>query len=191
MKKKQLPAKKPSERQQLAEALRKLRPMQRIAIDAILHNTTISMAWRQLVANGVDIRQRTLYQWMRTPTFVEALTLKERMLTKQVTRESVVRNAKNIMEEAMTPRPILFKGKDTGHREIQLGAALTANEQIGKAIGAFGQREDGKTVIVLDIDFSGRRDGGPVSERVEAVDAEFTEVDMPALEATEDDDWLS
>lgn len=161
------------------KSIRELAPVQRLAIDALLNSVTRSDALRKLEAAGVRVDRSTLHRWMKLPAFIRAWKLREQAIAALVTKDTVIVNAGNLLEEALRERPVLHRGEDTGFTEIELGHALTANEQLGKAIGAFGQNQDGKTTIVIDIDFSGRKN--PVQEIAvrdgEIVEGEFTEVE--------------
>jgi hypothetical protein len=160
-----------AERASVAEAFRDLTFVQRVAVDALLSSPTRAGAVRRLQANGVEVDDKQIVTWMKQPRFHAALQARADQLAARVTKSSVIVNAKNLFEEAMTPKPILFKGDDTGFQEVELGAALQANEQMAKAIGAFVPEVSGKTVVVLDIDFSGRKN--PVQE-IYAEDADFS-----------------
>lgn len=130
-------------------------------------------------AYGKQIARSQVSRWLRLPTFLRAYKAREAELAGGVTREGVIKNARIVFEEAMEPQPIVSRrsGEVVGY-ERQLGAALTANEQMGKAVGAFNQDKQGREIIVIDIDFSGRK--APVEERrfvdgQEVIEGEFTE----------------
>lgn len=143
----------------------------RMAIEALLHNSTVREAAEAMQRLGFDVEPNNLSQWRRQPEFIRAFRAREIELAASISKETVVLNAAKLFEEALKPRPILHKGEDTGFEEIELGHALTANEQMGKATGAFAKDEAGRTVVVIDIDFSGRKN--PVQELV--IEGEYTE----------------
>lgn len=191
-----VPKKRDAARTEATKALRELSPVQRLAVEALLHTISRKAAFARLVENGVDIEMKTLDRWCNNAKFIRARRAREIQIAARISKDSVIVNAQNLMDEALTPKPILFKGEDTGFREIELGAALNANEQLAKATGAFVQERDGKTQIVIDIDFSGRKD--PVRETVigaEVIEGELIEADViepePAAQLVEaDDSWL-
>lgn len=153
---------------------------QRLAIDALLGSATRPQALKKLLAAGVNIEANTFYRWLKQPAFLRAWKAREVEVAARITKDSVILNAQSLLEEAMTEQPIVAKrsGEIIGYK-VELGHALTANEQMGKAVGAFGQSVDGKTVVVIDIDFSGRKN--PVQEISvqdgKIVDADYTEIE--------------
>ncbi len=172
----------------VVKALRAVKPPQRLAIEALLHSATRPLALDKLIRAGVDIDMPTLNAWCNAAKFQRALKAREMQIAAQITKESIINNARNLLDVALTPKKVLYKGEDTGEREVNVGAALTANEQMAKAVGAFNADHSGKIAVVIDIDFSGRKD--PVRETVveDVEDAEYTEVDSPA--APELAEWL-
>ena len=185
--KKRLPAlgsKRDPLRREATEAMRELTPQQRLAVEALVHTATRKLALARLNEAGLEIDWKTLDQWCRQPRMVRAMAARRAQLAALVSKDSVIVNAQNLMEIALEPKPILFKGEDTGHREVNVGAALTANEQLAKATGAFQTDQNGKTVVVINIDFSGRKN--VVQETV--LDGEYVEVDQ--VEPPESQSWL-
>lgn len=166
-------AKKDALRLDVVKALRAVKPVQRLAIEALLHSATRPLALEKLRDAGVDIEMKTLNVWCNGAKFIRALKAREMQLAAQITKESVINNARNLLDVALVPKKVLYKGEDTGEREVNVGAALNANEQMGKAIGAFNADHSGKVAVIIDIDFSGRKD--PVRE-VTIEDAEYSEV---------------
>lgn len=168
--------------QDAVKALRELSPPKRLAVEAVLHSATRPLALDKLIRAGVEIDLPTLHNWCRSPVFIRALKAREIELAAQITKESIINNAKNLLDLAVEGEPIVSRDKKTGESEIigykpALGAALTANEQMGKVIGAFNADHSGKVAVVIDIDFSGRKD--PVRETV-IEDAEYTAVEPQA-----------
>jgi hypothetical protein len=148
-------------RLEAAKTARDISPVQRITIEALLHSVTKGAAIERLKAEGFDVSLAIVNKWLKRPYFIEALQARTRYLAQQLSKDSVLINAKNIMEAALEGKPIVGEDKD-GKAEIigyerQFGPALVANEQIGKALGAFNKDESGKTIVVIDIDFSGRK----------------------------------
>jgi hypothetical protein len=169
------------------EALRNVGLLQRIAVEALVHSATPEDAVQKIKALNPNARvsSSSLRAWMKQPKFMRAWKAREAEVAKLVSRTSVIVNAQNVFNEAMQPQPIVSRktGEIVGHKR-ELGHALTANEQMGKAVGAFTTDHDGKTVVVIDIDFSGRK-GGPVQERVageEVIEAEFSEPTATPIE---------
>jgi hypothetical protein len=178
-------------RLEAAKTARDISPVQRLTIEALLHSVTKGAAIKKLTEQGFDVSLAIVNKWLKRPYFIEALQARSRYLAGQITKDSVLINAKNIMEEALTPQPILHQGEDTGFRKMELGAALTANEQIGKALGAFNKDESGKTIVVIDIDFSGRKNavqetviGGDFIEGEYELRAPLDKKPQPPTEAT-------
>jgi hypothetical protein len=150
---------------------------QRLTIEALLHCLTKKDAIARLKAASIEVDDKVLSRWLKNTQFQEALQARSDQIAARVTKNSVLLNAQKIMEEALTPKPILHRGEATGFEEIQLGSALAANEQVGKILGAFNKDESGKQIVVIDIDFSGGN--RPVQEHVvggaPVIEGEFTE----------------
>lgn len=95
----------------------------------------------------------------------------------------------DIVEEALTPKPILHQGEHTGFEEVQIGVAARANETLMKAAGLLKEKTD----IDVSIGIVGPafmiqvvQPGGNV------IDVTPRQVEIPALEVEEaiDAEWL-
>lgn len=103
--------------------------------------TARAMARVQNIALEAPTRQ-TISRWRRQAAFkfIEGI-LKAADANEALSKNNVVLTAAQVLEAALTPKPILFKGEDTGFREIQGDIALRANEQLAK-IGGHMKQED-------------------------------------------------
>lgn len=172
-----------------ARALRELSPPRRLAVEAVLHSATRPLALEKLLKAGVDIDLATLHNWCRSAPFIRALKAREAQIAAQITKDSVINNARNLLEMAVEGEPITSTDRKTGETEIigtrrDVRGALQANEQMGKAVGAFNADHSGKVAVIIDIDFSGRKDAvreTVIDPKSEAIDAEFEEVKPPEL----------
>jgi hypothetical protein len=176
----------PMERAAIAESMRKLQLPQRLYLLALLSSASRGEARRRLAQAGYDKDRATLHRWERRQDFMAAWRILEGALAKQITKDGVILKTQALIEEAMTPRPILYKGMDTGHEEIELGAAIRALELQGKAVGAW-QDDVAKVAVVVDIDFSGPAE--KLEDPLPALEAEYEEV-SDAREDGPVDDWL-
>jgi hypothetical protein len=145
------------------EALRNVGLLQRFAVEALVHSATIDDAVQKIKALQPHARvsSSSLRVWMKQPKFMRAWKAREAEVAKLVSRNSVIVNAQNVFNEAMSLQPI-----------------------VSRKSGEVTTDHDGKTVVVIDIDFSGRK-GGPVQERVageEVIEAEFSEPTATPIE---------
>lgn len=161
------------ERAKRVRLIRRLMPVQRAAVEALMTTVSRADALSVLRQAGYEVNPRQLARWQKQRPFQAALEAREEELAKTISKNSVVKNANALLEVAMRPKPILYKGKHTGFEDVNVGAALTANEQLGKIAGAFVKDEAARVAVVIDIDFSGRKE--PVVE-MPAIEAEFEEV---------------
>lgn len=163
-------------------AKRQLTMPQRLAIHALVLSTTRNEALELLSAKGFDVDKSTLSRWMARPHFRESLAMAEAAIAESITRNSVLRKSEAALEVAMKGTPILgYVGKDeqeiVGYKP-DLPSAARLIEIQGKAVGAFGDDGATKIAILVDVDFSGRKEA-PVDERP-VID----------VEPERDDSWL-
>lgn len=156
----------------LIVAERALRPEQRLYARFLVETRIEGEAEQKMQLMGYGFRDDVFYGWRRQPKFIRALNLLKQYTYESlaITREHVLLETENVRREAMTPKPILFKGEETGHEEIQLGAAMRALELQGKAVGLADPQNQGQ-VVNINIDFSGRSDDEP------AIEGDFVNVD--------------
>lgn len=181
-------------------ARRGLTVHQRLAVHALVMSTTTGEALKLLQSKGVAVDRTTLNRWFRGADFRAAVKAAEEAVAVSITKHSVLRKTETLLEEAMKPRPILHKGEDTGFKEIELGTATRLVELQGKAAGLFQDESAMKIAVLVDVDFSGRKDTpAAVTKFKRATDAEFAEVPpaeaMAAVEAAaqevlKDKNWL-
>jgi hypothetical protein len=155
---------------------------QRVAIRAMMSTSNKAEALRLLKKHGVEITRMTLDRWLKRTDFKEALFRAECAVARNVSKENVLRKTEALLEEAMTPKPILYKGEHTGFEEVELGTATRLVELQGKAAGLFNDEHQTKVAVMVDIDFSGRKDA-PVDAQV--IDGELVEPELK-----KDDSWL-
>ena len=144
----------------LVRAERRLTLVQRFYIRLLVECETIAAAERRLTDAGYKYDRVTLYRWRQKPDFAEALQLSEnyRFDCLGISKERVMNAADKVRELALTPRPILHKGRKTGFEEIELGHALRAIEFLGKGVG-ISDNASQRVQVNIDIDFSGRVGG--------------------------------
>lgn len=184
-------------RKSLTEALAALEWRQRLAIEALLRSATRPEAFRKLTEAGMVVERKEFDRWLRNPQFVAAWRLRELVVAKQITKEAVQLKAEAVLEEAMKGEPIIGRlGPDEegviGYRK-DLSSALRAIEIQGKSVGAFGTDAAIQVGILVDIDFSGRKDA-PAAEVVEGeIVGEVTSQPRPTgsgLADLDGDSWL-
>ena len=157
----------------LIRAERTMNLEHRCYLNLLAESLTFLEAEKRLVATGYKKRDRATYwRWRQQPDFAEALGLLQdwQFQCSQVSKARLMSDAEKIKQHALTPQPILYKGKATKHKEIDLGAAMRAIEFQGKGLGITDPDQRGVKVNI-DIDFSGRAAG----VTIEAEDGEFEE----------------
>lgn len=173
-------------------AKRGLSVSQRLAVHALVMSTTPGEALKLLHDKGIDVDRVVLNRWLGLASFRTALQAAEAAVAESITKHSVLRKTEMLLEAAMTPQPILHQGEDTGFREIELGAATRLVELQGKATGLFQDDVATKVAVLIDIDFSGRKDTpAPAAPAPPIEDAVFTEsLEAAAQAVLEDETWL-
>ena len=163
---------------ELVRAERKLTPIQRFYARMLVETETISAAELRMGHAGYKVDRSTYYRWRKMPVFIEVLHLSQSYLFDclGISKERVMNDAEKIKQIALTPQPILHQGRDTGFREIQLGAALRAIELQGKGVG-LNDGDANRIQVNIDIDFSGRVDGIDAGEDSDVIEGEFEYVD--------------
>ncbi len=142
----------------LVRAERKLSVPQRFYLRLLCECETIAAADILFWNAGYVANRTTLYRWrLKTPRFVEAKHLMEEYIfaCSGFSKEKILNDAEKIKEIALTPKPVLYKGRATQFKEVELGAALRALELQGKGIG-LNDSETQRMQVNIDIDFSGR-----------------------------------
>lgn len=189
-----------AERKTLADALSALSWQQRLAIDALLRSATRPAAFNMLRDAGMVVERREFDRWLKNPKFVAAWRLRELAITKNITKESIQLKTESILEEAMAGTPIIGRvGPDQediiGYRK-DLPSALRAIELQGKTVGAFGNDGAIQVGVLIDIDFSGRKDLPVVAaevvegEIVEPVTSQPRPTGSGLVDSEEDLSWL-
>ena len=150
---------------------------QRLAIRALLGSTTHKEALARLQDLGIDIKPAQLSAWIRKDkNFQAALATAEAVIVRIVSKNNVLRKTETLLEEAMTPKPILYQGEHTGFEEVDLGVATRLVELQGKAVGLFADESALKVAVLVDVDFSGRKEPlPPLAGEVVTEDAAFLE----------------
>lgn len=143
----------------LVQAERKLKPEQRLYARLLNEYRVVGQAERHMRILGYDYSNATYMKWRRKPDFIRAQQLLADYSFEclGLSKDKVLLDAERIKNEALTPKPILFKGEETGFEEVQLGHALKALEIQGKGVGLTDNERTGEAVTI-NIDFSGRQD---------------------------------
>lgn len=142
---------------ELIRAERKLPPAMRMYLRFVLESVTLAEAARKMHDAGFHFERTTLHRWRRRPDFIKAQELGNEYILKVVgiNKARTLLDSEKVKQLALTPQPILYKGKRTGEVEVDLGAAMRAIEFQGKAVG-IGNEEQRRVQVAIDIDFSGR-----------------------------------
>ena len=153
----------------LVRALRALTQEKRYFLQMLLESMTYREAEDRFINAGYPKRDRaTFWRWRQEPVFAEALghAYEYQLQVSQLSKARLVSDAEKVKQIALEPKPILYKGRKTKHKEVDLGAAMRAVEFQGKAIGITDPDQRGVKVNI-DIDFSGRAEGVTIEGEVE------------------------
>lgn len=162
---------------------------QRLAIRALMGTATRTEALKLLADHGYEIDKSTLSRWYRSKPFRMAMEHAEAAFARTITKPNLLRKSEAVFEKAMEGAPIIGTVLDENGEEVDavigrrpdLPSAARLIETQGKLIGAFADESATKIAILVDVDFSGRKDAPPA----DAIDVPFVEV-PPA----EGDSWL-
>lgn len=149
-------------------AARRLMPRQRTFIRALIQSGRNVKAALSL-HNARAVTPLTFGQvmgWMRTPEYLEVLrAAQEHFLDLAgIDPKDQLFKAVKVFDEAMTPAPILFKGKHTGYFEQDRANALRALEHVGRLTGAT-KEADTTRVTVQIVNLSSREEDKVVAEQ--------------------------
>lgn len=104
-----------------------------------------------------------------------------------VDRDRLLARHDDIVETLLTPKPILYQGSETGHTEVEAGAAARANETLMKAAGILKDKEVDVNVGIVGPEFIiqvMQPDGAILDATPRGVT-----IDLPPPEA-EDAEWV-
>lgn len=161
---------------QTLRALRQLKPQTRTFIRAYLACNCNGAAARRMLnqTQGWAPDSSQVSRWMRwDDNFRIALAgLKANLLELAgVDPESLVLRTNAIVEDALTPVPILHHGEDTGFREVDRANALRGIENMAKWAG-MGREEKHTTRVVVTV----VKLDGPAKAEAEVIEGEYTDV---------------
>lgn len=166
---------KPRKGKRSAELLMALRAMpfkQRLYLEAMRECGGFAAdALRMLAARGLYVEKSTASRWQKNPVFQHALEmiLKDSMSEAGVSYERVLHGTAHVLKKAMEPKPVLYRGEETGHYEIDAKTALKALEMLGKSKQTNVWTEDtGPKVTIEIVDLSGR------PAEADVIEGEFT-----------------
>lgn len=145
-------------------AARRLMPKQRMFIRALVQSGRNVRAALSLY-NARAVTQLSFGQvmsWMRTPEYMEVLrAAQDHFLNLAgIDPKDQLLKAVKVFDEAMTPAPILHKGKHTGYFEQDRANALRALEHVGRLTGAT-KEADTTRVTVQIVNLSSREEEKP------------------------------
>lgn len=105
------------------------------------------------------------------PAFCDAVEkARRKQLPKRgITPAQTLLDTRKVVDIAMEPQPILYKGEPTGYQEIDAGAALKGLELLGKHQKVWSDESKSQVVIGIElIDWSGPKE----AEKGEVIDVE-------------------
>lgn len=86
-----------------------------------------------------------------------------------VKKERLLLRADEIADEALAPKPILFRGVPTGYHENHPDTALRANEQLMKATGLLRESAQSTRVVVRFVNLAGPEEADAIDVAAEVV----------------------
>ena len=155
---------------ELIEFERTMLPAKRLYARFLVESLTVAEANKRFSETGYRYTRTTLAAWRnRDIKFCRLVRLLEAVALEQIgiTKDKVMLDAEKLKLFAMEPKPILYKGEDTGFEEVNLGAALRALELQGKGVGLTDTQQQ-KAQVNINIDFSGRQENPGVTIEGEA-----------------------
>lgn len=150
---------------------RRLRPAQRQFIRCLVQSAgAVGAALKLFNARSAEpLTVAQVHRWNRNPDYLKALQYaREQYLdTAGIDVPGVLSRAVRVYEDAMTPAPILFKGRHTGFFEVDRANAMRATEFLGKNVG-IGNDDKSTRVTVQIVNLSSRKEDA--AEPVAVVD---------------------
>lgn len=108
---------------------------QQVYLDALRrHQFNVRATMKALRKTGDAPNRATVYRWAQEDQdYMLVLKVAKAILREEIVDpDSLLLRANDIAEQALAPKPILYKGKKTGFFENHLDTALRANEQLMK-----------------------------------------------------------
>lgn len=130
---------------------------QKYFIDLLVKNEDHGQCERALVLRYPSVALQ-LEQWWDDSDFLDALQKRKikGLAKRRVTKADVLIDIRDTVNKCLDPQPILFKGEDTGFREIKAGEALRGLELLGKATKAWADTEGVNVSVEVELlDWSG------------------------------------
>lgn len=143
-------------------------------------------AMRILDKTPLSVSKTSITNWSAEPAFeLVRTTLREASIEEILSRANLVARQDDIVETAMTPKPILHQGQHTGFEEVEVGIAARANETLLRVGGHLKDKDLEVNVGIIGPSFAiqvVQQDGKIIDVTPQRVPIELPE---PAEEA----DW--
>lgn len=184
-----LPVAGPVRAVMVKDAWGRLTNKQRLFLTTLRQNGfNAKAAGRALEIVGGPVRESHV-RWMHDADYVMVFRAWRAWAAGEVRDpDGLVLRHDGIVEEALTPKPILHQGAPTGFEEVELGVAARANETLMKSVGLLKDKEIEINVGIavgpptLNIQVLPVPPSKIVRRENVAIDAQFTEVPT-------DDEW--
>lgn len=145
---------------------------------------------RVLASTAHSTSKTTVNNWQGNPHFeLVRNTLREASVEEILSRANLVARQDDIVETALTPKPILYQGRHTGHEEVEVGIAARANETLLRVGGHLKEKDLEVNVGIIGPSFAiqvVQRDGNIIDVTPQRVMISLPE---PAEEMI-DAEWL-
>lgn len=136
---------------ELIKAKKGLPLHQRLFLQALEANSyNLAQAHASLQRKGFAYAYGTVSNWRNHIRFKAALELSMALATDNITPNSILLNTQRVVDLALTPKPILYQGQDTGYREYDPSSALTGLKMLGENKKLWSDKTS--TNVILDIE---------------------------------------
>lgn len=156
-----VPAGTDPKRAAVIHAARRLMPRQRLFIRAMIQsgrNTRQALALYN-ARQEVKLSHGQVTSWARIPDYLAVLSAaQEHFLNLAgIDPQAQLFKTMKVFDEAMTPAPILHKGKHTGYFEQDRASAMRALEHVGRLTGATKEADTARVTVQI-VNLSSRKE---------------------------------
>ena len=110
---------------------------------------------RVLAGTSFSTAKSTVYNWGANDAFeLVRNALRDASVEEILSRANLAARHDDIVEEALTPKPILYQGEHTGFEEIELGTAAKANETLLRLGGHLKDKDIDVNVGIIGPSFT-------------------------------------
>lgn len=129
---------------------------QRLWLKALEANSyTDSIAHGALMRQGFTYPLSTVRNWKGHVRFKKALDLSMSLAVDDLSKDKILLNTQRVIDIALTPKPILYKGYETGYEEYDPTSALTGLRMLGQHQKLWNENDASRVTLEIElIDFA-------------------------------------